>query len=513
MYRSHSKIKQRNFLGVSFALAIGLVYCFAFGPVKGIAQTPTYRMEYIQDDRVSFDEVNNLGLVTGRTAVGIENTYSTSFVYDSLGLIADKIPGQHYLIEDIVEIPAPWIRFNIRGRNDNGFELVGWVEDASGDKAAAYIDLSLASTTAKAPLVLLGQNINAYVADDINDDGDILVRPPGLNGDLYYVHRDDPSTAIGLGIENAFGAVGEIPKIGNRLYDSSNNLVRHAIVSAKLNDMDDKAFRYELWSPIGNLEILESESFRARDMNNDGLLCGRERIEVPTGKGKKTKVVNDIGVFGSEFLSFVVNQFAHAEGINNLGDVVGDDMGRAMVFFGNPDDGYQSHNIEDLLEDGPEKDFVQGTIQRSHSINDWGQITLRSAPPYGDAGDGRYYLLTPIDPGDVKTYSSGNINLPIPDNNPDGRSHIIEVENGEDVTIVKLTVTVNISHQRPSDLATVTLTGPDGTIVPLNTINGNNNVTAFFDGDSTLGLWTIKAVDSRKKRTGTINSWSIAAEY
>lgn len=113
--------------------------------------------------------------------------------------------------------------------------------------------------------------------------------------------------------------------------------------------------------------------------------------------------------------------------------------------------------------------------------------------------------------GGSTTYSSGNIIQGIPDNNSGGTSHTIGVTVDEAVTIVSLTVTLDISHQRPSDL-TVALTGPDGTVVPLSNFSGDNVVTEF-NGDSTVGPWTINAVDSRRKRTGTINSWSITAGY
>ena len=78
------------------------------------------------------------------------------------------------------------------------------------------------------------------------------------------------------------------------------------------------------------------------------------------------------------------------------------------------------------------------------------------------------------------------------------------------IQIADLTVTLDISHQRPSDLD-VYLVGPDNSQVQLFTFSGDNNVPDF-NGTSTAGLWTMKVYDTKKKKTGTLNSWSITVE-
>ena len=73
--------------------------------------------------------------------------------------------------------------------------------------------------------------------------------------------------------------------------------------------------------------------------------------------------------------------------------------------------------------------------------------------------------------------------------------------------ITNLTVNVNITHQRPSDLE-VYLVGPDGgPPVQLFNFSGDNAV-ADFNGESSLGLWTLEVYDTRKKRTGTLSSFA-----
>jgi|GEM_PF-6978145 len=66
--------------------------------------------------------------------------------------------------------------------------------------------------------------------------------------------------------------------------------------------------------------------------------------------------------------------------------------------------------------------------------------------------------------------------------------------------------------QRPLDLD-VYLYGPDnGPPVELFNFTGANNVPDF-NGTSFLGDWTLKVCDRVKKKTGTLNRWSITVDY
>ena len=146
-----------------------------FSTSNAYSQTPVYQIEQIPgiNDEVNFDEVNNLGLIRGRTRI-VDGTWN-SFIYDSLGIIGSETAGTSYLIDELVAIPETLNAFLVRGINDNGTEVVGYIENQAGELIACYADLSQATTATKAELVLLGSNIDSYVADDINDDGDIVI--------------------------------------------------------------------------------------------------------------------------------------------------------------------------------------------------------------------------------------------------------------------------------------------------------------------------------------------------
>ncbi len=117
--------------------------------------------------------------------------------------------------------------------------------------------------------------------------------------------------------------------------------------------------------------------------------------------------------------------------------------------------------------------------------------------------------VTNLDNDGPLTYHSEDTPLSIPDNNPGGESSDIVVS--DNIQIAGLTVTLDISHSRPSDLV-VYLFGPnDAPPVELSTFSGDNDVPAF-NGTSTFGTWTLKVVDTTRRRTGTLNSWSITVD-
>ena len=192
---------------------------------------------------------------------------------------------------------------------------------------------------------------------------------PDDNKEMYLVHRSDLSTAVSLEIQNIEGQ----PKIGNRRYDESGNLVRHAIVSAISNGVP---FRYTIGSDLGDVEYLDA-SFDSRDMNTDGVLAGTAEVVTSTGNGKRPQTVTTRHIAAYENgLSVLSNGTDdRGDGINNQRDIVGDNGHSAMVFLANSLNGYDGYLVEDLVASGPEGDFVRGAWQRAHGI-DLGQITL-----------------------------------------------------------------------------------------------------------------------------------------
>ncbi len=146
---------------------------------------------------------------------------------------------------------------------------------------------------------------------------------------------------------------------------------------------------------------------------------------------------------------------------------------------------------------------------------------------------------------------SDSPNLAIPDNDPTGVNSTITIT--EDVTIDDLNINLDVTHTWVGDVTT-TITSPAGTSVIIvdrpgytgsgfgcsgddilatlddagtgavedqcgagvPTIDGTftpNNPLAAFNGESTMGDWTITISDSAGGDTGTLNSWGITYSY
>ncbi|HVT80383.1 MAG TPA: proprotein convertase P-domain-containing protein [Phycisphaerae bacterium] len=170
-----------------------------------------------------------------------------------------------------------------------------------------------------------------------------------------------------------------------------------------------------------------------------------------------------------------------------------------------------------------------------NSIFDAGDVPQAGVPVFLDTnGNGI------LDTSGTQSVSSGSLTLAIPDNNTNGATSSITMA-GLGGTITKITVSLNITHQRDSNL-TVSLIGPDNTQITLfsgiggtNGANFNNTIlsdsastlisagvapfagtfkpiTALstFNGKAPNGIWKIKIVDSVSTKTGTLTSWSIS---
>jgi subtilisin-like proprotein convertase family protein len=155
------------------------------------------------------------------------------------------------------------------------------------------------------------------------------------------------------------------------------------------------------------------------------------------------------------------------------------------------------------------------------------------------------------EPAPVTVSVSDSPNAAIPDNTQPGVSVTIEIT--EDVIITDLDVDLVIAHTWVGDLDAV-LTSPSGTQVAIfdrpgvpattfgcsgndvnatlddeatdpvedecgagvPTINGTftpNNPLSAFDGESTLGTWTLTVSDYAGGDTGTVNSWGLTYTY
>ncbi|WP_144212987.1 S8 family serine peptidase [Shewanella donghaensis] len=114
--------------------------------------------------------------------------------------------------------------------------------------------------------------------------------------------------------------------------------------------------------------------------------------------------------------------------------------------------------------------------------------------------------------GGPATYTN-NTSYSIPDNNATGiTSAISAARTGDSGTV---TVKVNISHTYIGDLQ-VELHSPTGQIAVLHDNTGgsandiNKTYTVDMSGVESAGDWELKAVDSARRDTGTINSWELS---
>ncbi|MGI9519013.1 MAG: proprotein convertase P-domain-containing protein, partial [Pirellulaceae bacterium] len=158
--------------------------------------------------------------------------------------------------------------------------------------------------------------------------------------------------------------------------------------------------------------------------------------------------------------------------------------------------------VDDAIEDG---DIAYTIITAAAT----------SADPEYNGLDADDVSVTNIDDdsppgGGSETYDSADTPLTIPDNNSDGIvSNILVLD---DYEITNLTVTLDITHPRPSDLDVYLIDPAGGFSVQLFNYSGNN-IVPDFNGTSSMELWTLEVYDTKKKKFGTLNGWSITVDF
>lgn len=167
--------------------------------------------------------------------------------------------------------------------------------------------------------------------------------------------------------------------------------------------------------------------------------------------------------------------------------------------------------------------YQQGWITNgaSYPFHPWygfGQINLTAAKVLADNPDFDLHELKTTDTmGDAFSYTTGTVNLSIPDNSSTGRTSTINVS-AHHLFIEHVQVSVNITHSTPGQLG-IELTSPSGTTTKLMNINsrmmGTNLANVYlganaFYGERSRGTWTLKVVDGSVGTTGTLVSWSIS---
>ncbi len=115
-------------------------------------------------------------------------------------------------------------------------------------------------------------------------------------------------------------------------------------------------------------------------------------------------------------------------------------------------------------------------------------------------------------PGGGAASYTNNTTYAIPDNKSTGISSAISATRTGDSGTVS--VAVDISHTYIGDLQ-VELHSPSGQVAILHDNTGgsandiNKTYTVDMSGVESAGQWTLKAVDSARRDTGTINSWTL----
>lgn len=113
--------------------------------------------------------------------------------------------------------------------------------------------------------------------------------------------------------------------------------------------------------------------------------------------------------------------------------------------------------------------------------------------------------------GDLNSYTNSDA-VAIPDNSTAGVVSELDVVRSGDAGLV--TIDLDVAHTYIGDLR-ITLTSPTGGQVVLHGNQGgsaNDINTTFqvdFTGFESQGIWELKAVDSARRDTGTINSWTL----
>jgi subtilisin-like proprotein convertase family protein len=166
--------------------------------------------------------------------------------------------------------------------------------------------------------------------------------------------------------------------------------------------------------------------------------------------------------------------------------------------------------------------YQQGWITNgaSYPFHPWygfGQINVAEAVALALNPDFDLYELKTTEKMDGgHLYSSGTVNLSIPDYSSTGVTSTIDVS-GHNLFIEHVMVVVNINHTFSSNLG-IELTSPSGTTTKLMNINssmiGSNLINAHFGangfyGERSDGNWTIKVVDGKGDDVGTLQAWSL----
>jgi subtilisin-like proprotein convertase family protein len=186
----------------------------------------------------------------------------------------------------------------------------------------------------------------------------------------------------------------------------------------------------------------------------------------------------------------------------------------------NPTDGNKTHPFGDDL---PGHVYSYGWLTNSagfsfHNLYGFGQLDIESAVNLARNLNFNLFELINSDSLDDKpTYSSGDINVVIPDKSAAGITSSINVDK-HNIAIEHVVVTVSIDHPYIGDIG-LELVSPHGmksklmminnNILPQNFVDVTFGSNAFY-GERSLGSWSLKVVDGAAEDVGKLVSWQIS---
>ncbi len=507
------KIGIQSRIAISVFLLACLVVChsttaqqvqFRVHQFNGLPDEPSaFIIHGINDNGIAFGYWNSTGDPAGRRG----------FFYV---LSEDRTTGQYFDLATYLDLPSQWevspgvfinLERTICRRINNAGLGTAQVRFTNGQNKVIWFDMNASPPTWELmPEADVVGGSNYYNASDINELGDILIRFENEIGanELYvynplnsqvpaeYVTYDDGSPIEGDGrLTNSRKVVGDLD-----------------------GQPEPPLFVWQSGQPV---QLLGSdyENF-VTDINSQGQFTGGGSIgsawyyDPPTQQFQYLHGATDYG-----------------SSINDSGDIVGDTQDRSDIFYYRDGDCFLLKSL--IVGEGSQ--FIQDAVELRCFSSNWGLLTNRDQTGYGmvvcaaeqvtTTGRGRnktvvserrYFILIPeilTPPGNSETYSSTDTPLAIPDNDQGGVASNISAG---DHTIANLTVNVNISHPRPSDLNVYLIDPAGGPAIELFNFTGDNNVPNF-NGTSSDGTWTLEVYDTRNRKTGTLNSWSIKVDY
>jgi subtilisin-like proprotein convertase family protein len=352
-----------------------------------------------------------------------------------------------------------------------------------------------------------------------NNKGMIIVKSAGNDYNLNLLEKCNRSDII---------------RVGNSNYDSDNNSPEITLVSAFNSIGYPSSYSSSganIWISAPGGEYGDTEP-AILTTDRSGCVYGLSGIHFLNFFGFVTNGFDDVGDLNKE-----CNYTSAMNGTSSAAPMVSGAV--AILLESNPN--LTLRDVKHILastayelKDKP--DFHENPIINSPSGHQWeqGWITNKAGYKFHNRfGFGAVHVdnavsmaknnyqflpdqLRTIDENDNWLYSSGSLSLPIPDNSSTGVSHQIYVSHNLNIEAVQIRVTS--PHSNLGDIG-IELVSPLGTKSIISNVNNSldglqnlsNNLflsNAFY-GESSGGLWTIKLIDGKSGKTGSLTNWKI----